>query len=284
MTVELGKVGIWDGRLRGGEPGTAGELAAAIEQLGYGALWIPGGAGGRVLEKCEEALQATTRLVLATGILNVWRHEPAEVAATTARLQSGSGGRFLLGLGISHERLIGDDYVRPVETMTRYLDDLDAAGQPAGERVIAALRPRMLALAASRSAGTHPYFVPPEHSAAARAVVGEGALVAPEQTVVLETDPARAREIARQFCSTYLGLPNYTNNLRALGYADDELEPPGSDRVIDAIVAWGDASAIATRVRAHLDAGADHVCIQVVGGDPAVAPLDAWRELAGALL
>jgi probable F420-dependent oxidoreductase len=168
--------------------------------------------------------------------------------------------------------------------MNEFLDQLDAAGQPASDRVVAALRQRMLELSRDRAAGSHPYFVPPEHSAAARAVLGSGPVLAPEQTVVLETDPSAAREVARKFCEGYLQLPNYTNNLRGLGYTDDDLQPPGSDRLVDAIVAWGDEKAIATRVRAHLDAGADHVCIQVLAGDYSTVPMEAWRTLAPALI
>src|SRR5262249_2535939 len=165
-----------------------------------------------------------------------------------------------------------------------FLDQLDAAGQPASDRLIAALRQRMLEVSRDRAAGSHPYFVPPEHTAAARAILGPGPILAPEQTVVLEADRSAARQVARKFCEGYLQLPNYTNNLRTLGYTDDDLTPPGSDRLVDAIVAWGDEEAIATRVRAHLDAGANHVCIQVLAGDYATVPTDAWRTLAPALI
>lgn len=281
--MDIGRIGVWSGQLRAVDAAEVGDLAAQVEALGYRALWIPGGAGGDVLDRCGSALAATRTLVLATGILNIWRHQPAEVAEVTARLRREHDGRFLLGLGISHRRLIGDDYVAPLQKTTDYLDQLDAAGQPPEDRVLAALRRRMLELARDRSAGSHPYFVPPEHSAAARSVLGPGRLLAPEQAVLLETDPAAAREVGRRFCQLYLQLPNYTNNLRALGYTDTDLEPPGSDRVIDAIVAWGDEAAVAARVQAHLDAGADHVCIQVLGGDPSAPPVDAWRRLAPAL-
>jgi probable F420-dependent oxidoreductase len=281
--MEIGRIGVWSGQARAVDSGELGELAAELEALGYQALWIPGGAGGDVLERCETALAATTRLVLATGILNIWRHDPADVAAATAELQRQHRGRFLLGLGISHRRLIGDDYVGPLEKTAEYLDQLDAAGQPPEQRVLAALRRRMLELARDRTAGSHPYFVPPAHSAIARPILGPDRLLAPEQAVLLETDPAIAREVGRRFCQLYLQLPNYTNNLRTLGYTEEDLVPPGSDRVVDAIVAWGDEAAIATRVREHLDAGADHVCIQVLGSDPAVPPRDAWRRLAPAL-
>jgi probable F420-dependent oxidoreductase len=280
--MNLGRVGVWTGQLRTVDLGEVGDTAAAVESFGYGALWLPGGGGGDVLDRCEAALAATSSLHLATGILNVWRHDPAEVATITARLQDQHGGRFLLGLGVSHQRLIGDEYLEPLKKMSDFLDQLDAAGQPAGGRVLAALRRRMLELSRDRAGGSHPYFVPPEHSAAARAILGSGPLLAPEQAVVLETDPSAARQIARRFCELYLQMPNYTNNLRALGYGDDDLTAPGSDRLIDAIVAWGDEEAIASRVRAHHEAGADHVCIQVLGGGDAL-PVDTWRILAPAL-
>ncbi len=280
--VEMGRVGVWSG-LRSWDAGAVGAAAAAVESSGYGALWIPGGAGGDVLDRCRAALDATTDLVVATGILNIWRHDAREVAAETASLRAASGDRFVLGLGVSHERLIGEEYVAPLAKMRSYLDELDAAGQSPDVRVLAALRPRMLELARSRSAGAHPYFVPPEHSAVARAELGPGPLLAPEQTVVLEPDPTAGRALARQFCARYLPLPNYTDNLRALGYTDEDLAPPGSDRLVDAIVAWGSAADIAARVQAHLDAGADHVCLQVVRADDGPSEADVWQELAGAL-
>lgn len=187
------------------------------------------------------------------------------------------------GSGVSHEVLIGEEYVAPLAKMRSYLDELDGHGEWPEHRVLAALGPRMLRLAAERAAGAHPYFVPPEHTSAARAELGSGPILAPEQMVLLETDPSAARETARRAAGPYLNLPNYTNNLRRLGYGDDDLTPPGSDRIIDAIVAWGSVSAAAARVQAHLDAGADHVCVQVVGVPVGEAPVEAWQELAGAL-
>jgi probable F420-dependent oxidoreductase len=282
--MNLGQIGVWSSAMRMVDPPVISDTAAAIEDMGYGTLWIPGGVGGDVLDRCGAALGATSSLRVATAILNIWRHDPAEVAAATADLQEENGGRFVLGLGVSHQPLIGESYVAPLKKMNDFLDQLDAAGQPASDRVVAALRQRMLELSRDRAAGSHPYFVPPEHSAAARAVLGSGPVLAPEQTVVLETDPSTAREVARKFCDGYLQLPNYSNNLRALGYSDEDLQPPGSDRLVDAIVAWGDEGAIATRVRAHLDAGADHVCIQVLAGDYSTVPMEAWRTLAPALI
>jgi probable F420-dependent oxidoreductase len=280
--VEMGRVGIWSG-LRSWAADAVGAAAASVESSGYGALWIPGGAGGDVLDRCRAALDTTTELVVATGILNIWRHDAREVAAETASLRRAGGDRFVLGLGVSHERLIGEEYVAPLAKMRSFLDELDAAGQAPDVRVLAALRPRMLELARTRSAGAHPYFVPPEHSAVARAELGPGPLLAPEQTVVLEPDRTAGRALAPQFCARYLPLPNYTDNLRALGYSDEDLDPPGSDRLVDAIVAWGSAADIAARVQAHLDAGADHVCVQVVRADDGPSEADIWQELASAL-
>jgi probable F420-dependent oxidoreductase len=279
--MKLGRVGIWSHLA--GQSDAVGSAAKAIEEAGYGALWIPGVAGGDVLDRCGWALSTTTSLTVATGILNIWRHDPAEVAETSARLRRSSGNRFLLGLGVSHQVLIGDEYVAPLAKMRSYLDELDAHGERPENRVLAALGPRMLRLAAERAAGAHPYFVPPEHTAAARAELGSGPILAPEQMVLLESDPSAARDSARRAAGPYLHLPNYANNLWRLGYSDDDLTPPGSDRIIDAIVAWGSASAAAARVQAHLDAGADHVCVQVLGVPFGKAPVEAWRELAGAL-
>ena len=229
--IEMGRVGIWSG-MRSGEPGAVETAAATIEASGYGALWIPGGAGGDVLDRCRAALEATTGLVVATGILNVWRHDAGEVAAETVALRAASGDRFVLGLGVSHERLIGEEYVAPLAKMRSYLDELDAAGQQPGVRLLGALRARMLELSASRTAGAHPYFVPPEHTAVAREALGAGSFLGPEQTVVLERDPSAARELGRQFVSRYLPLPNYTENLRQLGYTDDDIEDLAARGVI----------------------------------------------------
>ncbi len=287
--MDLGRVGIWSGVLRRGDPAEAADSAAELDELGFGALWIPGGAGGDVLGDSRRLLEASKRAVVATGILNVWMHDPQEVASGHAALTADHPGRFLLGLGVSHAPAVersNQDYHRPFSKMVDYLDRLDAASPPVPhhEEMLAALGPKMLELAGERTAGAHPYFVPPEHTAIARLTLGDGPLLATEQMVVLETDPSVAREVARQNIARYLELPNYTNNLRALGFTDDDLAPPGNDRLVDAIVAWGDAAAIADRVRAHHDAGADHVCVQVLLADPAAFPRAEWRALAPALL
>ena len=287
--IDLGAVGIWSGVLRRGDPGEAADAAAELEELGFGALWIPGGAGGDVLGDSRRLLAASERAVVATGILNIWMHDPQEVADGHAALTRDHPGRFLLGLGVSHAPAVersNQEYRKPYTKMVEYLDELGAASPPvpAGEEVLAALGPRMLRLAAERTAGAHPYFVPPEHTAIARETIGDGPLLATEQMVVLDTDPSSARAIARQHVARYLDLPNYTNNLRGLGFTDADLAPPGTDRLVDAIVAWGDAGAIADRVRAHHDAGADHVCVQVLLADPAAFPRAEWRALAPALI
>jgi probable F420-dependent oxidoreductase len=289
--MELGPVGVWSGELRRyPDLGEVADAAAELEELGYGAIFIPGGAGGDILERSEHLLGATRSVPVAPGILNVWMHDPADVAAAQARLDGEHPGRFQLGLGISHAPAVNADepgrYRKPLSKMRSYLDELDAASPPVppGRRFLAALGPKMLELSRERSAGAHPYFVPVEHTTYAREILGPDALLAPEQAVLLETDPARARERARGHVGRYLQLPNYTNNLLRHGFGEDDLHDGGSDRLVDAIVAWGDEAAVAERVRAHHDAGADHVCIQVVGVEGGAPPREAWRRLAPALL
>jgi probable F420-dependent oxidoreductase len=283
--MDLTGTGIWSRELRFHEDeGAIAEAAAELEELGYSALWLPGSRGGDIFGACEQVLDATSRIPVATGIVNVWMHDPAASAAAHARLTSAHPRRFLLGIGISHAALV-EQYRRPLATMRDYLDGLDAADPPVpvDERVIAALGPRMLALAAERTAGTHPYLVTPEHSRIAREAVGPDKLVAPEQTVVVESHPARARELGRAFLAGYLAMPNYTNNLRRLGFGDEDLADGGSDRLVDAVVAWGEPDAIAARVEEHRAAGADHVCIQVAGVSRGELPLAQWRALAPTL-
>jgi probable F420-dependent oxidoreductase len=287
--MELGPVGIWSGEFRAVDEGAARAAAAELEELGFGALWIPGGAGGPILETIGTLLDATRRIVLATGILNVWMHDPGEVAQDHGRLTGRHPGRFLLGLGVSHAPLVESSgeqrYERPLGVMVRYLDALDMAlpAVPTAERVLAALGPKMLELSAARSAGAHPYLVDPEHTAFARRTLGPGPLLAPEQKVVIGRDPATARAMARRHLKIYLGLPNYVNNLRRVGYTEEDVAGDGSDRLMDGIVAWGDVETVAGRVRQHLDAGADHVCIQILGESRRELPLAEWREFAAAL-
>jgi probable F420-dependent oxidoreductase len=290
MTKRLVGTGIWSGQLRYGDAAEAAALAAELEGLGYEALWLPD-VGGDLFASLDSVLGATSTATIATGILNVWLHTPEETASAHARLTEAHGPRFLCGIGISHQPFVdlvkeAGAYQKPVATMSAYLDGLDAAATPLAkeDRVIAALGPKMLELAGTRTAGTHPYLVTPELTKTARDGVGPDGLVASEQGVVLERDPATAREIARLHLKTYLGLPNYANNWKRQGFTDDDIAGGGSDRLVDALVAWGDETAIAARVREQRDAGADHVCIQVLTADPRVFPSDQWRALAPALI
>jgi probable F420-dependent oxidoreductase len=274
--------------LRYGDPGASAEAAAELESLGYSALWIPD-VGGEVFAAVGNLMAATTTATVATGILNLWMHSPAETAAGYTQLVGDYGRRFLMGIGVSHSALIDmkepGRYRHPLARTEAYLDGLDAESPtvPKEDRLLAALGPKMLDLAARKAAGTHPYNVMPEHTAAARTALGAGKLVAPEQGVVLETDPAKARAIGRTFLAHYLNLPNYANNWFRYGFSPDDTLEGGTDRLIDALIAWGDVGTIASRVRAHRDAGADHVCIQVLTGDVRGYGLDQLRELAPAL-
>jgi probable F420-dependent oxidoreductase len=289
--MKLERTGIWSSELRRHpDPGAIAAAAAELEELGYSALWFPGGQGGPVMEAADHLLAATRSVPVATGILNIWMHDPQEVATEHARLEREHDGRFLLGLGIGHAPSVNAKepglYRKPYSKMRAYLDELDAAQPPvpSSERILAALKPRMLELSRDRSIGAHPYFVPVEHTARARERLGPDAVLAPEQAVVLETDPGKARERARSHVERYLQLPNYTGNLLDLGFDESDIAGAGSDRLVDAIVAWGDEAAIAERVRAHHEAGADHVCIQVVGVPQGELPLEEWRALAPALV
>jgi probable F420-dependent oxidoreductase len=287
--VELGGVGVWSVPLRYGAKDEVVDAAAELESLGYRALWFPD-IGGDVFGAATTLLEAARRLVVATGVLNLWMHDPADTADGFARLASVHPGRFLLGIGASHaasvDRMEPGRYHRPLAAMAAYLDALDTAKPPvpAGARVLAALGPKMLTLARERAAGAHPYLTTPEHTQRARTILGADRLLAPEQRIVLETDRAAAREIGRQHLALYLRLPNYTNNLRRLGFTDDDLAGADSDRLVDTLVSWGDEDTIARRVREHYDAGANHVCVQALTGDQDTFPREAWRRLAPALI
>jgi len=287
--MDIGRVGIWTFALDLQPAAKAQEAAAEIEALGYGAIWIPEALGREAFTNSAVLLAGTKRIVVATGIANMWARDAMAMAAAQKTLAEAYPDRFLLGIGVSHAPLVGmrgHDYDKPLSAMRRYLDAMDsapfmAAGPAAPpKRVIAALAPKMLQLAAERAWGSHPYFVPPEHTAYARKLLGKGPLLAPEQAAVLETDPTKARETARTHMATYLGLPNYVNNLKRLGFTDDDIANGGSDRLVDAIVVWGTVADVVKRVRAHQDAGADHVCVQVLDADPRVLPMRQWRELA----
>ncbi|MGO9342020.1 MAG: LLM class F420-dependent oxidoreductase [Acidimicrobiales bacterium] len=282
--MQLGELGVWWSGSWRREDGAI-DVAAELEELGYGAIWSSGGFEPGLSRVFERLLAATSRIVVASGIVTVWHSSPGDVAAAFAGLDDRFPGRFLLGLGASHAALV-ENYSRPYSRMVAYLDGLDAESHPVprDRRVLAALKPRMLELARDRAVGAHPYFVTVEHTARARAILGSGPLLAPEVTVLLERDPATARDLARSFTTGYLGLPNYANNLLSIGYDEDDLEGGGSDRLVDAVVFWGDVETVATKVRAHYEAGADHVCIQVLSGSRGSFPVAEYRELAGALL
>jgi probable F420-dependent oxidoreductase len=288
MAIDLGATGVWSVELRFGDAALAADAATQLEELGYSALWLPGWRAD-VFERVASLLKTTSRMVVATGIVSVWDFPATETSSTHAALTESRRGRFLLGLGISHAMMVDRDspgrYQRPVEVMSAYLDDLDGTSPPVpvDERIIAALGPRMLRLAAARSAGTHPYLVTPEHSHIARQLLGPEKVVAPEQAVVLENDPARARQVGRSHLELYLQLPNYVNNWRRLGYTDDDFAGGGSNRLVDGLVAWGDEVRVVERLQAHHDAGADHVCIQVLGAAAGAPPLTEWRRVAEAL-
>ncbi|ANE82061.1 LLM class F420-dependent oxidoreductase [Mycobacterium adipatum] len=273
LKPDLGRFGVWTF----GVPQP--DQVAEIEKLGYGAVWIGGSPKGN-LEYVEPLLEATENLQLATGIVNVWTAEADEVAQAYHRVEKAFPGRFLLGIGIGHPEHT-EEYRKPYDVLVEYLDALDAQKVPTSRRVVAALGPKVLELAAARSAGAHPYLTTPEHTGQARNLIGNTVFLAPEHKVVLGTDAEEAREVGRGAVDFYLNLSNYLNNWRRLGFTEDDIAKPGSDRLIDAVVAHGDATAIAARLHQHLEAGADHVAIQVLGGWDKLIPTLA--ELAGPL-
>ncbi|MCK9540693.1 MAG: LLM class F420-dependent oxidoreductase [Novosphingobium sp.] len=281
IRAKMGRIGFWSFEMRFGDKGEVPEAAAEIEELGYGALWLPGGLEGGALADVDRLVAATDRIVIAVGILNIYKEDPAEIAAWWQAQSEQTQGRVLLGLGVSHGPVIGADYTKPLATMSGYLDQLDALGQPRDSLCIAALGPKMLALSRDRSLGSHPYLGPPEHTRAAREVLGPDKLLAPEVGAILETDPAKARDIGRQALATYSRLPNYVNNWLRHGFTREDVDNL-SDRLVDRIFAWGDMDRIAARVREHLDAGADHVCVQAIRG-ASVPDFPASRAAARAL-
>lgn len=256
--------------------GVTPQQATEIEALGYGAVWV-GGSPPAALSWVEPILQATTTLCVATGIVNIWSAPAQRVAESFHRIEAAYPGRFLLGIGVGHAEMI-NEYRKPYNALVEYLDRLDDYGVPANRRVVAALGPRVLGLSARRSAGAHPYLTTPEHTARARELIGPSAFLAPEHKVVLTTDSARARTVGRQALDMYFNLANYRNNWKRLGFTDDEVSRPGSDRLVDAVVAYGTPDAIAARLNEHLLAGADHVPIQVLTEDDNL--VSALTELA----
>jgi probable F420-dependent oxidoreductase len=273
LKPDLGRFGVWTF----GVPKP--DQVAEIERLGYGAIWIGGSPKGD-LNYVEPLLEATDNLQVATGIVNVWTADAEEVAEAYHRVEKAFPGRFLLGIGIGHPEHT-EEYRKPYDVLVEYLDALDAQKVPTSRRVIAALGPKVLKLAAARSAGAHPYLTTPEHTGQARNLIGNTVFLAPEHKVVLTDDVQAAREVGRGSVDFYLNLSNYLNNWRRLGFTEEDIAKPGSDRLIDAVVAHGNATAIAARLREHLDAGADHVTIQVLGGWDQLIP--TLTELAGPL-
>jgi probable F420-dependent oxidoreductase len=292
--MALGRIGVWTNTLDAQPALKAQEAARELERLGYAAIWFPESVRREALSNAGLLLAATSRIVVATGIANIYARDAVTMAAGQKTLAEAYPGRFLLGLGVSHqpnvEQVRGHVYSKPVATMRAYLEAMSKAPYQAVEpaekpqTVLAALGPNMLKLAAEQTSGAHPYFVPVEHTRLARGTLGPRALLAPEQAVVLETDAERARAIARGHTTHYLRLPNYVNNLRRLGYTEEDVTGGGSDRLVDDIVAWGDLDLVTSRIRAHLEAGADHVCVQVIGEDQRALPMEEWKTLAKQLL
>jgi probable F420-dependent oxidoreductase len=292
LAEQLGRVGLWTRHLDIQPAERVRSTVAELEELGWGSLWSWEVFGREALTNAGLLLSATRRMVVGTGIASIWARDPVAMAAAQRTLAEAYPDRFILGIGVSHAPIVdarGHRYDRPLEAMRAYLDAMDAApwqGPPLAEapvRVLAALGPRMLELAAERSAGALLYNNPPEATAAARSVVGAGPLLATEQAVVVEDDPAEARRIGRELIAFYLILPNYVRAWERAGFGPEERADGGSDRMVDAVVAWGRPETIAERVRAHLDAGADHVCLQVLESDPNGLPLSGWRALAPVL-
>jgi probable F420-dependent oxidoreductase len=286
--MKLNKLAVW-ANMDSQPAAAAAALAQRVEGWGYSALWLPEAVGRNGLVHAAWLLANTERLIVATGIVNIYARDPVAMNAAQHTLNEQSGGRFLLGMGVSHiplvEDLRGHQYGKPVATMRAYLQAMKASrylAPPPPEppvTVIAALGPNMLALAAAEADGAHPYNVTPEHTAEARAILGAGKWLCPEQKVLLETDPAKARAAGRKALSVYMALPNYRNNWLRLGFSEDDLAGQGSDRFIDAMVAWGDETAIRRRIQQHWDAGADQVCINPLRVDGSFAPDETVIEL-----
>jgi probable F420-dependent oxidoreductase len=291
--MNLGRFGVWTFSLDLLPPADAQTAAKEIERLGFGTLWFPEAVNREAMANAMLLLAGTSRITIATGVANLYARDAMSMAAGHKTITDAFPGRFVLGVGVSHqvsvESLRGHTYGKPLATMKAYLERMDAAPFAAHQpetrpvRLLAALGPKMLALAAERAAGALTYFVPVEHTARARDALGADRTLAVEQAVVLDTDPQSARATARMHMQGYLNLPNYTNNLRRLGWSDEDIAGGASDRLVDAIVAWGTVDDVVERLRAHLEAGADHVAIQAVDPDPFAAPTWQWRELGAAL-
>jgi probable F420-dependent oxidoreductase len=282
--MELGRLGVWWSRSWRAEDASL-DVAAELEEEGFTALWSSGGFDPGLSKHFDRLLASTSHIAVASGIVSIWASPPDVIAVAAQDLEDRYPGRFLLGLGASHAPLVGN-YEKPYSKMVEFLDGLDNDGPAVAvpRRALAALGNRMLELARDRSLGAHPYFVPAEHTARARSILGPRPLLAPEVTVVLETDPTKARELARTFTAGYLSLQNYRQNLLTLGFGEDDVVAGGSNRLVDAVVAWGDPGTIAAKVRKHYEAGADHVCIQVIPATAGPFPIAELREIAPAIL
>ena len=287
----LGTVGVWTFEAERMPAAAEREYARAVESLGFKTLWIPESLGSKeAFAHASLLLAATKTLVVATGIANIWARDAVAMANGARALVDAYPDRFLLGLGVSHAPTVktrGQSYARPLEYMRRYLDAMDAAPYTGPKveapRVLAALGPQMLRLSAERALGAHPYFVPVEHTSIARKELGAGPLLAVEQAASVSDDPATARATARRHMKRYLDLDNYVNNLRRLGWADPDFAEAGSDKLVDAIVAWGGTGAIKGRIDEHRKRGADHVCLQVLRADPAASPTADLERIAKAV-
>ena len=273
LKPDLGRFGVWTGGP------VKPEQAVEIEKLGYGAVWV-GGSPAAELSFVEPILEQTETLQVATGIVNIWTADAKQVAESYHRIENAYPGRFLLGIGVGHPENT-QEYRKPYDALVEYLDELDAAKVPTSRRVVAALGPKVLKLSAQRSAGAHPYLTTPEHTTQARELIGNSVFLAPEHKVVLTSDAAEAREIGRKTVDFYLNLSNYLNNWKRLGFSEKDVAKPGSDKLIDAVVAHGSADDVAKRLGEHIEAGADHVTIQVLGGWDKLLP--TLTELAGPL-
>ena len=289
---DLGRVGLWTFQLDLAPADQVRDLVPEIEAMGWGCVWVPEAVNRDAMVNSALLLSASETLKIGTGIASIWARDAMTTAASLHTLSEAWPGRFVLGLGVSHQPMVdfirGQDYQKPFTKMKEYLAAMEGALYLAPKVddehvVLAALGPKMLELAATAADGAHPYFVPVEHTAFAREHLGPDAVLAPEQAVVLSTDPDEARRVARAHMATYLGLPNYTNNLRRFGWGDDDLADGGSDALVDAIVAWGDEQAVLDRVAAHHERGADHVALQVLPPDGTSVPMDEWRRLSEAL-
>ena len=293
LAARLGRVGVWSFALQRLTAAGEGAAIRELERLGYPAVWMPESLGSKeVFAHASILLGASERAIVAPGIASIYARDPMAMANGARAIGEAFAGRFVLGIGVSHAPSVtmrGGSYGKPVETMAAYLDGMAAASYAGPEPaepvplVLAALGPRMLELAAARADGAHPYFVPVEHTPIARAALGPEPCLAVEMTAVLSTDADTARRIGRAFAKHYLALPNYANNLGRLGWSDEDIANDGSDRLIDAVIAWGDVDAIVRRVNAHLDRGADHVCVQLRAESSADPALEGYRELAAAL-